>query len=186
MTTANVSEDENQNNSMTFKQFFCSPDLRDEIHGQLTFILVLNAFLAATAFLGNALILVTLRKECSFHLQSKVLLGNLATTDLCVGLISEPLYVTLLVTVLQEHLSLPNRPSFCHKTILCGMSLFTLTTISAGRLLALLLGLKYREIVSLKRTNVVVMQLSMLCPRVGDHGIGWGLWTFVYAPRGEF
>ena len=40
-----------------------------------------------TAFLGNALILVALRKESSLHPLSKVLLSNLAATDLCAGIL---------------------------------------------------------------------------------------------------
>ena len=123
MTTANVSRHEKQNDSTTFEQFFCSADLSGEIHSQLIFILALNAFLSITAFPGNALILVALRKESSLHPPSKVLLGNLATNDLCVGLISEPLFVTLLATVLQEHWNICRYlmdPVFVTSTILCG------------------------------------------------------------------
>ena len=85
------------------KQLYCSPDTSGEIQGQLTFIAAINAFLSIMAFLGNTLILVALRKESSLHPPSKLLLSNLATTDLCVGLIVEPLYVTLWVTVVNEH-----------------------------------------------------------------------------------
>ena len=160
MATANVSRHVKQNDSTTFEQFFCSSDLSGEIHVQLTFISALNAILSIAAFLGNTLILVALRKESSLHPPSKVLLRNLATTDLLVGLISEPLYVTLLVTVLQEHWNICRYlmdPVFVTSTILCGVSLFTVTAISVDRLLALLLGLKYRQVVTLTRTNVVVI-----------------------------
>ncbi|XP_068713815.1 melanocortin receptor 4-like [Montipora foliosa] len=160
MATANVSRHEKQNNSTTFEQFFCSSDLSGEIHGQLIFISALNAFLSITAFLGNTLVLIALRKESSLHTPSKVLLGNLATTDLCVGLISEPLYVTLLVTILQEHWNICLYlldPVFVSSTILCGVSLLTVTAISVDRLLALLLRLKYRQVVTLKRINLVVI-----------------------------
>ena len=39
--------------------------------------------------------------------------------------------------------------------VLCGVSLLTLTAISVDRLLALLLGIKYRQIVTLKRTRII-------------------------------
>ena len=165
MATANVSGRENQNDSTTFEQYFCSSYLSGKIHDQLIFISVLNAFLSMTAFLGNALILVALRKDSSLHPPSKVLLSNLATTDFCVGVISEPLYVTLLVTVLHEHWNIClylMEIVFVTSTILCGASLFTLTAISVDRLLALLLGLKYRQVVTLKRTNVVVITCWVL------------------------
>ena len=115
-----------------------------------------------TAFLGNALILAALRKEASLHPSSKVLSRNLATIDFCVGLVSEALslYVSLLVTVLQEHWNIYlylMEIVFFTSTILCGASLFILTAINMDRLLALFLRLKYRQVVTLKRTNVVVI-----------------------------
>ena len=76
------------------EDFNCSTDLTPRLHGHLTFLSVLNSFLSVTAFLGNALILMALHKESSLHPPSKLLLRKLATTDLCVGLISEPLFVS--------------------------------------------------------------------------------------------
>ena len=102
MATTNVS-DEKQNYFEKIQEPYCSLDIAAAIHGQLTFIAVLNAFLSITAFLGNALVLVALRKDSSLHPPSKLLLCSLAVTDLCAGLFSEPLYVTLLVTVVNEH-----------------------------------------------------------------------------------
>ncbi len=54
----------------------------------------------------------------------------------------------------------------CHHTLaaayitsylLCSVSLLTLTAISVDRLLALLLRLRYRQVVTMKRTNVIVV-----------------------------
>ena len=91
MAAANFTADEKQ--KLTFEQLLCSAGLSAEIHGQLTFEIVINVLLSITAFLGNALILVTLRSESSLHPLSKLLLRSLAITDLCVGLITEPLLV---------------------------------------------------------------------------------------------
>ena len=61
-------------------------------------------FLSITAFLGNALIITALRKESSLHPPSKLLLRSLATvTDLCVGLISQHVFVTYLMSAVKEH-----------------------------------------------------------------------------------
>jgi len=160
MATTNVSEGEKPNYSKKVADLFCSLDIPTVIHGQLTFIAVLNAFLSITAFLGNFLFLVALRKESSLHPPSKLLLRSLAVTDLCVGLISEPLFVTFLVTVVNENwnicrfvvvaLSVTGR-------ILAQASLLTLTAVSVDRLLALLLGLRYRQVVTLKRTCLVII-----------------------------
>ena len=103
MATTNVSGDELEKQTTIFLQLHCLPDLTTGIHGQLTLISVLNSFLSITAFFGNALVLVALRKESSLHPPSKILLRNLATTDLCVGVISQPLYAAFLLTAVNEH-----------------------------------------------------------------------------------
>ena len=160
MATVKVSRDETQN-PFHAEQFFCSPDLITAgIHDQLTFISVLNSFLSITAILGNALILVALRKESSLHPPSKHLLRTLTTTDLCVGLFVEPLNVTLIMLVMNEHWNICRYAivavSFVSH-ILCGVSLFTLTAISVDRLLALLLGLRYKQVVTLKRVSLMTI-----------------------------
>ena len=153
MAAQNVSGDE-KHNPFTVEQIYCSSGIPAGIQGQLTFISALNAFLSITAFLGNALILVALRKETSLHPPSTLLLRNLATTDLCVGLILEPLYVTLLVIVVNEHWNICFPVAVAVSVTgysLCIVSLFTLTAISVDRLLALLLRLRYKQVVTLKR-----------------------------------
>ena len=115
--------------------------------------------MSVTAFLGNTLILAALHKESSLHAPSKLLLRTLATTDLCVGLIAEPLAVSLWMSMASE------RWNNCHFLnvagsitgyVLCTVTLYTLTAISVDRVLALLLGLRYRQVVTLKRTYVTV------------------------------
>ena len=157
MTTANLSADETQN---TVEQLYCSANLTAGIHDQLTFISVFNIFLSITGFFGNALILVALYKESSLHSPSKVLLSNLAATDLCVGLIIEPLTVIYLMSVVNEHWNICRYLAVTCSVIsvtLFAVSLLTLTAISVDRLLALLLGLRYKQVVTLKRAYVIVV-----------------------------
>ena len=124
------------------------------------FLLALNIFLAITASLGNALILNALPKVTSLHSPTKLLFGNLAVTDLCVGLISQPLFVTIrLSAVIKMNLdiqyylmNIANAFDF----ILCGVSILTLSAISVDRLLALLLGIRYRTIVNLRHTRALL------------------------------
>ena len=160
MAIANVSRDETQN-PFLLEQLYCSPDITAGIHGQFTFISVLlNSYLSITAFLGNALILVALCKESSLHPPSKHLLRTLTTTDLCVGIFVEPLFVTWMLVVVNEHWNICRYVIVALSIvsyILCGVSLLTLTAVSVGRLLALLLGLRYKQIVTLKRTYVVTI-----------------------------
>ena len=138
----------------------CSPDLTPGLHGQLIFISILNTFMSVNAFLGNALILIALQKEWSFHPPSKLLLRSLTITDLSVGLISEPLTVTSWVSIANGHRNMCRYASavgFLTANIFCGVSVLTLTAISVDRLLALLLGLRYRQVVTLKRTYVIAI-----------------------------
>ena len=137
----------------------CSAEITGGIHNQLICLSVINSFLSITAFLGNTLILVALHKESSLHAPSKLLFRTLTATDLCVGVISEPLAVTFLVSTVSERWQicrLAYDASYLTGNILCSVSLLTMTAISVDRLLALLLGLRYRQVVTLKRTYVTV------------------------------
>ena len=151
---------EKPNYSKKVQNLNCSLDIHAAIHGQLTFLAVLNAFLSITTFLGNVLFLVALRKESSLHLPSKLLLRSLAVTDLCVGLISEPLSVTFLMTIVNENWNICRYVAVALSVtgrILSLASLLTLTAISVDRLLALMLGLRYRQVVTLKRACLVII-----------------------------
>ena len=171
MATSSVSRDETQNPFLV-EQLYCSPDVTAGIHGQLTFISVLNSFLSITAFLGNALILIALRKESSLHPPSKHLLRTLTTTDFCVGLFAEPLFVTLIMVVMTLIMVVMNEHwNICRYAavalcvvsyILCGVSLLTLTAIIVNRLLALLLGLRYKQVVTLKRVCLMTITFCVV------------------------
>ena len=159
MATANFTADGQQK---TLEQLMCSAGLNDGLHGQLTFLTVLNSFLSIAAFLWNAMILVALHNESSLHPPSKLLLRSLATTDLCVGLTVEPLGVIRWMSVVNEHWSIclyVQTADFVTGYIFCGVSVLTLTTISVDRLLALLLGLRYKQVVSLKRTYAIIITI---------------------------
>ena len=146
-------------------KLLCSAGLSSGLYSHLTFLSVLNSFLSVTAFFGNALILIALHKESSLHPPSKLLLRCLSTTDLCVGLISEPLTVIYWMSVANEHWNIcryVSVASFVTASVLCAVSLMILTTISVDRLLALLLGLRYRQVVTLKRTFLIAINYWIL------------------------
>ena len=143
----------------TYNELVCSITLADEFQQYSISLSVVHIFLSVTAFLGNALILVALHKESSLHPPSKLLYRCLATTDLFVGLIIHPLVATYLISVVHENWSLCRYAYDGLRitgTVLCSVSLLTLTAISVDRLLALILGLRYRQVVTLKRTYVIV------------------------------
>ena len=156
MALKNFTEDENHK---TVQELFCSAEFVRGVESELIFLSALHVFLSVTAFLGNTLILVALHKETSLHPPSKLLYRNLAITDLCVGIIAEPFYVTYLTSVVNERWDIC---SYAYWAVtysgltLCTVSLLTLTAISVDRLLALLLGLRYRQVVTFRRTCITV------------------------------
>ena len=122
-------------------------------------ISAINGCLSITALLGNVLIIIAFQKvQQSFHSPSRLLLFYLAITDLCVGLIAQPLYASFLLS--QEHSKhcyISAGLSNVIAVTFCGVSLLTLIAISVDRLLALLLGLRYRQVVTLRRVRLLVI-----------------------------
>ena len=148
------------NQTEEYEKLQCSTGLTERMNVHLIYISALNILLSFTALLGNALILVALHKESSLHSPSKLLLRCLASTDICIGLIAEPLAIIRWISMVKEdwnlcRYSLPSY--FIAGYTLSSVSLLTITAISVDRLLALVLGLKYRQVVTLKRTYVLVV-----------------------------
>ena len=146
-------------------ELYCSGEFTGNVQSELIFISVLNIFLSITAFLGNVLILVALPKVSSLHLPSKVLYGSLAATDLCVGVIVEPTNVVHWISVVKQSWNIcyyATAANFLISNTLCSVSLAISTAISVDRLLALSLGLRYRNFVTFKRTLVTVISIWVL------------------------
>lgn len=162
----NFTKDETQEAS---RELFCSAEFTKEVHSELIFLSVVNTFLALTAFLGNALILLALKNETSLHPPSKLLYRCLAMTDLSVGVILQPLFVAYWMSVVNERWDIcyyADLLSSVAAYFLSSVSLMTLSAISVDRLLALLLGLRYRQAVTLKRaciTVIVIFILGLIC-----------------------
>ena len=120
----------------------------------------INIFLATTASLGNALILIALHKVTSIYPPTKLLFRCLAVTDLLVGLISQPLYVVTILfpefTAWNVNVAITRAAEFFF-SLLPAVSLLISAAISVDRLLALLLGLRYRHTVTLRRVWVVLV-----------------------------
>ena len=148
----------------TIQEYFCPARL--EPHHKII-ILSLNIAFCITAIFGNIFIFAALQKVKSLRPASKLLLGCLATTDLGVGVIAHP--------VLYSYLMSPEHSKLCHyskillqsvASVLAGVSLYTLTAISVDRLLALLLGLKYKRIVTLRRVWLFLVTFWLISTAV--------------------
>ncbi len=126
--------------------------------------------LTITATLGNSLILVALHKDTSLHPPSKLLLRSLTITDLCVGAISQPILIILFFSFLNgssEVCRVFEYSAYVVTTICSGVSLFTLTAIGVDRLLALLLRLQYRQVVTVKRVRAAIFVFWVISIVVG-------------------
>ena len=148
----------------------CSPVWVGEFQKQSISFSAVNILLSITATLGNSLILVALHKESSLHPPSKLLYRCLATTDLLVGLVNQPLYAAGWMSVVYEHWSFcryARDATVISSSVLCGVSLMTMTAISVDRLLAMLLGLRYKEIVTLRRTYIILAIVCVVCVVTG-------------------
>ena len=156
MAIANFTENAQQ---IALEDLSCSIELTAGNYGHLVFLTVINSFLSVAALLGNILILVALHKESSLHPPSKLLFRSLATTDFFVGIIVQPVRVAFFASLLFQRWNIC-RNAFAILTttglILSSVSLLTLTAISVDRLLALLLRLRYRQVVTLKRIYITV------------------------------
>ena len=128
--------------------------------GVWIFLTTLNIFLSIFATLGNVLILVALRNVSSIHPPTKLLFRCLTITDLSVGLLGQPLHVY--VRYITISLDIGNRIvelAYVYVFIICllvAVSILTSAAISVDRLLALLLGLRYRHVVTLCRVRVLI------------------------------
>ena len=140
----------------------CAPDLIKS-HAKII-IFSVNVPLSIIAFLGNVLIILSLLKPLSsLHRASKLLFGCLACTDLCVGIIIHPLFANFLMTPEHsERCFTAQIPLATLGILFCGVSLKTVSAISVDRFLVLKLGLKYREVVTLRRVQIVVAGFWLL------------------------
>ena len=158
----------------------CSRSVASAIQPYAYYFSSIHILLSLTAFLGNSLILVALHKESSLHPPSKVLYSCLATTDLLVGLVVHPLAVIHFMSYIHEDWG---RCRWTYHAVLISVyalslvSLLTMTAISVDRLLALLLGLRYRQIVTVKRIHVILTTfwiatgVAALCQSLNYHMI---------------
>jgi len=152
----------NDGNNTTYDEFFCDKGVVDGTHKK-TFFLTLNILISVAAFLGNALIFAALSKVTSLHPSSKLLFSCLVWSDLSVGLISEPFYITFLLS--QDNSSLCYYSDIIYTitaVLFCGVSILTITSISVDRLLALSLGLRYRQTVTIRRVRIFVFMSWLL------------------------
>lgn len=122
---------------------------------------VLNAFLSYTAIMLNIATIYAVKKTSSLSQPLRILLLNLAGSDLGVGLLCQPFFIAFLVERLQN-----NNPSFstCTAysstlTLFSFASFFGVMVMSLDRFMAIYLHLRYQEVMTHRRVTKVVISL---------------------------
>jgi len=125
---------------------------------------VLNVFLSSTAILFNTVTLLAIRKASSLPKTLRTLLVSLAVSDICVGLLGQTLYTSLLVKWLQ--LKIINCGIYVAFDVLMGLfsiaSFVGVVAVGVDRFLAIHLHLRYHELVTYKRVVAVVISIWLL------------------------
>ena len=149
---ANLTPGDVENNTSNISRI---PGIEFSVDIAEAMIAAVNILFSITSSLGNILILIALRKVTSLHPPTKLLFQCLAITDLAVGLTSQPLFAYQLLNGFRtvEVIMVSNA---ILSIIFCGVSMLISTALSVDRLLALLLGLRYRHVVTLKSVRIAV------------------------------
>ena len=127
-----------------------------------------NIALAFVAITGNAVVLYAVWKTPALRSPSILLLCGLASSDLCVGLIAQPLVIAgsfISLYSRSENLKIILAKTYqMIELSLCGASLFILIGISIDRLVAIVKPLQYPSIVTSARVTRILVAILVVNP----------------------
>ena len=128
---------------------------------------VFNAFSSFTAITLNIVTIIALRKPLTIPRAVKILLMSLAVSDLGVGLLVQPLYITRLVMMIKEntqtlYFEIILNSFFATSNFLGHASFFGVVALAADRFLAVHFYLRYQELVTHKRVVTVVISIWII------------------------
>ncbi|CAH3038128.1 unnamed protein product [Porites evermanni] len=127
------------------------------------FKVAMNSFTSYSAIMLNIVAIIALRKTPSLPKPLKILLLSISASDLCVGLLVQPLYVALAVIDERNPIFAPlARVNTIAATIFCTATLLGICAVSVDRFLAIHLHLRYQEIVTHRRVEAVVISIWVL------------------------
>ncbi|XP_022805460.1 histamine H2 receptor-like [Stylophora pistillata] len=133
----------------------------DKLQATLTVNCVLNSFICYTAIMLNILTIYAITKTSALPKPLKTLLVSVAVSDVGVGLIVEPFYLSLFFKWLQ--LQNPDCTFFLGLHVILMLfskaSFLNVMAISVDRFLAVELHLRYQTIVTHKRVVGVVISI---------------------------
>ena len=124
---------------------------------------VFNSFLSYTIIL-NIVTIHAIRKTALLPKPLRTLLLSLAASDVGVGLLAQPLFISILVSWLKRSRIDPIsfKGLMAVMNFFCASSLFNVVAISVDRFLAVHLHLRYQELVTHKRVIAAVISIWLL------------------------
>ena len=120
---------------------------------------VFNSFLSCTTVILNIVTIHAIRKTALLPKPLRTLLLSLAASDVGVGLLVQPLYISTLISRLNKKRidCISYKGSSAAINFFCISSLFNVVAISVDRFLAVRLHLRYQELVTHKRVIAAVI-----------------------------
>ena len=125
---------------------------------------VFNSFLSYTNIFLNIITIHVLKKTALLPKPLRTLLLSLAASDVSVGLLVQPLYISTLVSRLNQKRidCISYKGLYVVINFFCISSLLNVVTISVDRFLAVHLHLRYQELVTHKRVIAAVISIWLL------------------------
>ena len=159
-------------------------DVSDEVFITNIVTCILNCVFSLLTCMANFLIVFVIEKTHELHSPSFVLLGCLASSDLVVGLICQPILVTHKIAELNK-----NFPAYCTSAMLnfisgwvtAVVSLLTLGAVSIDRVLCLILHLRYNTLVTVSSVfkTVAIMWIFSIAFAAARFWMSNDSWYFI-------
>ena len=140
-------------------KYYPEPSEAKDFYSTVIANCVFNSFLSYVAIMLNVLTIHAMRKTSSLPRTLKTLLLSLAVSDVGVGLIVQPFYISLLVKWLQQNNIGCNtaKAFYIIAHLFFNSSFSNVVAVSVDRFLAIHLHLRYQELVTHKRVVAVVI-----------------------------
>ena len=145
-------------------QFFPKISEFEDLYSTYVANCVFSSLLCYTAIMLNFVTIFAIRRTSSLPKTLRTLLLSLAVSDVGVGLLGQPFYISLLVMWLQQND--PGCNTYKGFAIVSGSvglaSFFGVVAVSVDRFLAIHLHLRYQELVTHERVVAVVISIWVL------------------------
>ena len=131
---------------------------------------VFNSFMSYTTIILNIVTIHAIRKTALLPKPLRTLFLSLAASDVGVGLLVQPLYISTSVSRLNQKRidCISYKKLFAAMNFFCISSLLNVVTISVDRFLAVHLHLRYQELVTHKRVIAAVISIWLFSAVIGS------------------